>query len=39
MKIGSLIKMEDYFAICQYKTEELRNIDISAPISLGFVLV
>ena len=31
--------MEDYFTICQYKTEEPRNIEISAPISLGFVLV
>ena len=39
MKIRSLTKMEDYFTICQYKTEEPRNIEISAPISLGFVLV
>ena len=31
--------MDDYFTICQYKTEEPRNIEISAPISLGFVLV
>ena len=31
--------MEDYFTICQYKTEEPRNIEISAPVSLGFVLV
>ena len=31
--------MDDYFTICQYKTEEPRNIEISAPISLGSVLV
>ena len=30
--------MDDYFTICQYKTEKPRNIDISVPISLGFVL-
>ena len=30
--------MDDYFTICQYKTEEPINIEISAPISLGFVL-
>ena len=31
--------MDDYFAICQYKTEEPRDIETSAPISLEFVLV
>ena len=31
--IGSLMKMDDYFTICQYKTEDMRNIEISAPIS------
>ena len=31
--------MDDYFTIFQYRTEEPRNIEISAPISLGFVLV
>ena len=30
--------MDDYFTICQYKTEKPRNIEISAPISLGLVL-
>ena len=39
LKIGSLTKMKDYFTICQYKTEDPRNIEISAPISLGIVLV
>ena len=39
LKIESLTKMDDYFTICQYKTEEPRNIEISAPISLGSVLV
>ena len=31
--------MDDYFTICQYKTEEPRNDEIFASISLGFVLV
>ena len=31
--------MDDYFTICQHKTEKPRNIEISAPISLEFVLV
>ena len=31
--------MEDYFTICQSKTEEPRNNEIFAPISLEFVLV
>ena len=31
--------MDDYFTICQYKTEDPRNIEVSAPISLGFDLV
>ena len=31
--------MDDYFTICQYKTEDPRNIELSAPFSLGFVLV
>ena len=26
--------MDDYFTICQYKTKESKNIEISAPISL-----
>ena len=39
LKIGSLTKMDDYFTICLYKTDEPRNIEISASISLGFVLV
>ena len=39
LKIGSLTKMDDYFTICQYKIDEPRNIEISASISLGFVLV
>ena len=39
LKIESLTKLDDYFTICQYKTEEPRNIEISAPISLGSVLV
>ena len=30
--------MDDYFTICQYNAEEPGNIEISAPISLGFVL-
>ena len=33
MKIGSLTKMDDFFTICQYKTEERRNIEISASAS------
>ena len=32
-------KKDDYFIICQHKTEEPRNIKISAPTPLGFVLV
>ena len=39
LKIGSQTKMDDYFTICQHKTEKPRNIEISAPISLEFVLV
>ena len=31
--------MDDYVTICQYKTDKPRNIEISASISLGFVLV
>ena len=31
--------MDDYFTIYQYKTEDPENIEISAPISLGFALV
>ena len=31
--------MDDYFTIDQYITEEPRNIEISALVSLGFVLV
>ena len=38
LKIGSLTKLDDYFTTCQYKTEEPRNIEISAPTSLGFAL-
>ena len=30
--------MDDYFTIDQYITEEPRNIEISALVSLGFVL-
>ena len=39
LRTGSLTKMDDYFTICQYKTEDPRNIEVSAPISLGFALV
>ena len=31
--------MDYYFTICRYNTEKPRNIEISAPISLGIVLV
>ena len=34
LKIEAVTKTEDYFAICQYKTEESKNIEISPPISL-----
>ena len=33
LKIGSLTKMDNYFTICQYKTEEPRNIEIFASAS------
>ena len=39
LKIESLTKMDDCFTMCQYKTEQPINIGISAPVSLGFVLV
>ena len=34
LRIEALTKMGNYFTIYQYKTEEPKNIEIFAPISL-----
>ena len=34
LKNEAVTKTEDYLIICEYKTEELKNIEISTPISL-----
>ena len=39
LKIESFTWMDEYFIICQYKTEKTRNFETSAHISLGFFLV
>ena len=34
LKSEAVTKMDEYFTICQHKTEEPTNIELSTPVSL-----